>query len=199
MIQARRSDGSFMDLFYTTSVAELFMWPTRHINHTVQVSHIKIESGIERTVRSPIKVTTVSTSPRAFVVSNFFTAAEASMLIADALSQTDDNYRLKRSSTGATGYTVDRKRTSENAFVTSSEVGNLAQLQFAVKDAAQIAFRLKRRSFELLGITPFDDTYADGFQVLRYNQTAAYNNHYDWIEPPGGDDHNWDSQSKLLV
>ena len=111
-----------MDLFYTTTTAELFMWPTRYINHTVQVKHIRIESETERVVLPPIEVTTVSTSPRAFVVSNFFTAAEATTLIADALSQTDDNYRLKRSSTGATGYTVDRKRTSENAFVTSSEV-----------------------------------------------------------------------------
>lgn len=42
--------------------------------------------------------------------------------------------------------------------------------------------RLKKRIFELLGIRPFQNGWADGLQVLRYNRTKAYNSHYDYLE-----------------
>eukprot|EP00604_Paraphysomonas_vestita_P000200 CAMPEP_0174825118 /NCGR_PEP_ID=MMETSP1107-20130205/42280_1 /TAXON_ID=36770 /ORGANISM="Paraphysomonas vestita, Strain GFlagA" /LENGTH=330 /DNA_ID=CAMNT_0016056385 /DNA_START=410 /DNA_END=1402 /DNA_ORIENTATION=- len=52
--------------------------------------------------------------------------------------------------------------------------------------------KLKRRCFELLGITPYEETWADGLQILRYNQTTAYINHLDYIESDHPD-HDWDS------
>jgi len=112
-----------------------------------------------------------------FRLLNFFSELEADTLVNNALSETEDSYRLKRSSTGAVGYTVDSKRTSEGAFDIKSEV----------------AMAVKRRTFDLLGIFPYDESYADGLQVLRYNQTAAYIQHMDWIEPFDETDHDWDS------
>ena len=56
--------------------------------------------------------------------------------------------------------------------------------------------RLKRRAFDLLGIFPYDETLADGLQILRYNQTTAYIDHMDWIEPMHGADHNFDSATE---
>ena len=56
--------------------------------------------------------------------------------------------------------------------------------------------RLKRRAFDLLGIFPYDETLADGLQILRYNQTTAYIDHMDWIEPLHGADHNFDSATE---
>lgn len=60
----------------------------------------------------------------------------------------------------------DKHRTSENAWDLVSPA----------------SLRLKRRIFELLGIRPFRDGWADGLQVLRYNRTKAYNSHFDYLE-----------------
>jgi hypothetical protein len=86
---------------------------------------------------------------------------ESNFLIQNALKLTEDAYRLKRSSTGTNGYTVDTYRTSENAFDTTSRV----------------AMDLKQRCFELLGMSPYNEHWADGLQILRYNTTTAYINH----------------------
>jgi len=46
----------------------------------------------------------------------------------------------------------------------------------------------------LLGIHPYDETWADGLQLLRYNISSAYHNHMDWIKGNGDPKvHNWDS------
>ena len=57
---------------------------------------------------------------------------ETDFLIKNALSITADQYRLKRSSTGTNGYTVDTYRTSENAFDTSSEVIVIGYHEFLI-------------------------------------------------------------------
>jgi len=108
---------------------------------------------------------TLSEAPRVFRVHNFFSADEADFLIDYALKITDEPLMLKRSSTGANGYTVNEIRTSENAFDSESH----------------IAISMRKRAFSLLGI-PFDEELADGLQVLRYNQSTAYIAHLDWIE-----------------
>lgn len=98
---------------------------------------------------NPIVLETLSTSPRVFRIYNFFTEEDSQALIENALKLTEEDYRLKRSSTGTNGYSVDDKRTSENAFDLSSPV----------------AITLKKRCFQLLGIHPYEDTWADGLQV----------------------------------
>ena len=118
----------------------------------------------------PIIMQTLSIRPRVFSLTNFITEAETDILIQNALSLTDEEFRLKRSSTGAMGYNIDKHRTSEGAFDVTSE----------------LAIVLKKRSFDLLGIFPYDETLADGLQILRYNQTTAYIPHMDWITAPQG-------------
>eukprot|EP01038_Epipyxis_sp_PR26KG_P012077 gene12077-16162_t len=139
----------------------LFMLPTQGIGYRTEINHIGMRQG------KPIILETISVEPRIFKVYNFFTEEEADKLIENALSLSDDTHRLKRSSTGATGYTIDDKRTSENAFDTRSD----------------LSISIKKRTFDLLGIFPYDESFADGLQTLRYNKTTAYNSHMDWIEP----------------
>jgi len=150
----------------------LFMWPSYEVGHKTAIRHIGMPAG------KPIVLETLSLRPRVFRLQDFFTEKEAEYLIEHALSITDDALRLKRSSTGATGYTVDNMRTSEGAFDTNSE----------------IALNIKKRSFDLLGIFPYDESFADGIQILRYNLTTAYVAHMDWIEPTTlNNDHDWES------
>jgi hypothetical protein len=76
--------------------------------------------------------------------------------------------------------------------------------------SSPVAMKLKHRIFELLGIRPFMDAWADGLQVrrpalscatyngmltmsrslpqkiLRYNLTKAYNSHFDYLDVPPG-------------
>ena len=95
----------------------VFMWPTFAVGHVATV----------RDVPSPvlgkhITLETISREPKIFRVLNFFSEEESQETIDSALAATGDEYRLKRSSTGAKGYHQDTFRTSENAFDTSSEV-----------------------------------------------------------------------------
>ncbi len=122
----------------------LFIWPSFELGHRAIATSVKDPPN-----QNPIVLETLSTSPRAFRIYNFFTEEDSNYLIANALSLTEEDYRLKRSSTGTNGYSVDDKRTSENAFDTTSDV----------------AMKLKRRCFELLGIQPYEEYWADGLQV----------------------------------
>lgn len=158
------------DNVFVVPIGRLYMWPSYDVGHQASIRHIGMPVG------KPIILETISQRPRVFRLLNFFSEFEAETLIQNALDETEDAFKLKRSSTGAVGYTVDSKRTSEGAFDTRSEV----------------AMAIKRRSFDLLGIFPYDESFADGLQVLRYNQTAAYISHMDWIEPVGSE-HDYDS------
>ena len=162
------------DMVHVVPDGRLFMWPSHEVGHKVEIKHLTTEAE----GAPPIILETLSQRPRVFRLQNFFTDAEAEDLITHALSIEDDAFRLKRSSTGATGYTVDSKRTSEGAFDVNSPT----------------ALGIKKRSFDLLGIRPYDETFADGIQILRYNQTTAYISHMDWIEPTKlNNDHDWES------
>lgn len=138
----------------------LFMLPTHGIGYRTEIAHIGMPTG------KPIVLETISEYPRIFRVKNFFTEEEADQLIENALSLEGDAFRLKRSSTGmveivefilydsfaqsgTNGYSIDERRTSDNAF----DIGS------------PLAATLKRRTFDLLGIFPYDESYADGIQV----------------------------------
>ncbi len=97
---------------------KLFIWPTFEYGHKEILSHI------ETTNKKLIEIQTISQNPRVFHILNFFSDEEAEYMVKQALSATHDSFRLKRSSTGQNGYTVDMKRTSENAFDVNSEVSN---------------------------------------------------------------------------
>ena len=95
--------------------SRLFMWPTFDIGHIAEVRDVPSPVSGEKIV-----LETISIEPKVFRVYNFFTEEETDEMIHNALSATEDQYRLKRSSTGAKGYNPDTFRTSENAFDTTS-------------------------------------------------------------------------------
>lgn len=87
------------------------------------------------------------------------------------MSIKSDLFKLQRSTTSYEGLpsfgTVNELRTSESAY--------------DVDSPASIA--LKKRAFDMLGVFPYQESLTDGFQILRYNRTAAYVPHFDWIDP----------------
>ena len=152
---------------YVADYGRAFVWPTFSIGHEVVFPNFH-----DLPSEKPLIVKTISETPRVFRLINFISEEEADSLIEYALTVDIPSHKLKRSSVGATGYTLNNRRTSEGAFDTSSPTSD----------------RIKKRSLEFLGIRPFDETYLDGIQILRYNQTAAYVDHMDWLEA-GIDDH----------
>jgi len=160
------------DAVYVVPENRLFMWPSHEVGHKTAVHHVETPN------KRPIVLETLSQRPRVFRLENFITDDESDHLVEHALSIEDEAFKLKRSSTGATGYTVDSKRTSEGAF----DVGS------------PTALAIKKRCFDLLGIRPYEESFADGIQILRYNQTTAYIAHMDWIEPTKlNNNHDWES------
>lgn len=150
-----------------------FIWPSFSKGHITTITHIGIPHG--NTL--PIQVETISEKPKIFRLINFFSAEEADRLVANAMSAAA--YRLKSSVTGSNEFNIDNLRTSENTFDTTSID----------------AMTIKKRGFELLGIRSYDETMADGIQVLRYNQTDAYGEDLDWIQGGEASPHNWDAIS----
>jgi len=65
---------------------------------------------------------TLCEQPRVFKIHHFFSPEEADFLIDFSLKITEEDLRLKRSSTGVNGYTVNSIRTSENAFDSTSHI-----------------------------------------------------------------------------
>ena len=155
------------DAIFIVPFGGLFIWPTFYVGHIARVTHISLSSSVENNYGSTnnnehdtIEIETISVEPKVFKIKNFFSITEADKLVDTALRTTANDYKLKRSSTGSE-YNINVHRTSENAFDTSSEH----------------AKAMKKRVFELLGISPYEEMMADGLQVLRYNQTTAYRDH----------------------
>ncbi|CAM9284751.1 unnamed protein product [Heterosigma akashiwo] len=72
----------------------IFMWPTVEVGRRVEVTHLEDAPNGQ-----PIVVETLSTSPRVFRLHNLFTHEEADAFIENALSITDEVFKLKRSRT----------------------------------------------------------------------------------------------------
>ena len=110
-------DGVAAASAWAVPTDRLFIWPTFGIGHTVTVRDV-----LSPVAGKAITLETISREPKIFRLLNFFSEEESVELIKTALAATEEQYRLKRSSTGASGYNPDSFRTSENAFDTSSEV-----------------------------------------------------------------------------
>lgn len=138
----------------------LFMWPTVEVGHTVEVDGIdNAEPGSK-----PVRLRTLSHSPRVFEIENLFSPEEGDAIRQAALDEADGGNRFQRSATGHTG-NVDPFRTSDNAFVSHTNPTSL---------------KVQRRAFSLLRM-PYDNALADGIQVLRYNISGGYRWHTDWF------------------
>ncbi len=142
---------------YGVPFGKLFVWPTYEISFQNKLS--KREDSYAP--KEEIILETLSIEPRIFRLINFFSDEEANTLIETAIATNEPGYAFMRSSVGAKGYNPHLKRTSEGAFDVASE----------------ISIRIKMRSFDLLGIRPYDETYADGLQVYKLNTTKFKSYH----------------------
>lgn len=146
---------------YAVPAGRVFMFAPSHIGQVISLPHI---TGGNPDI--PVELHVLSVQPRIFDITNFFTRDESNDIVQRALIEERDSHRIKRSSTGATGYNINQQRTSESGFDTDGET----------------AMTLKRRGMQLLGFDEYLEGHTDGLQVLRYNVTTAYIPHMDWIE-----------------
>jgi len=157
---------------YAVPAGRPFVFAPSYIGEVFEISHVTPKS------EQPISLVVMSLSPRVFDVLNFFDAEESESIVKKALLETSETHKIKRSSTGASGYNLNSQRTSENGFDTHGKT----------------AIAVKKRCVEVLGFDEYIESFTDGLQVLRYNKTTAYIPHMDWIDDPQKHEvHNYDS------
>lgn len=157
---------------YAVPAGRLFMFAPSYVGEEFHLDYL------DDILKRHISLKVLSVSPRVFDVMNFFSKDESAAIVTKALNEKSESHRIKRSSTGASGYNVNSQRTSENGFDTHGKT----------------AMILKKRCFKMLGFEKYDESFADGLQVLRYNKTTAYVSHMDWIDDPGNtSEHDFES------
>jgi prolyl 4-hydroxylase len=144
---------------YAVQAGRHFVFAPGAVGEIIELPHV-----MGGNPEQPVYLRTLSLSPRVFDIVNFFRLEESQDLVARVLKEERELWRLKRSTTGPDSSNVNKRRTSESGFDTSSES----------------ALKLKMRGFQALGFDDYIETYADGLQMLRYNLTTAYNAHHDF-------------------
>lgn len=162
---AQTCEMSQMMHLYAVPAGRLFMFAPSFIGEMFVLNHVEPPPGNS----NPVKLRVLSLSPRVFDLVDFFKEDESTAIVHKALKETSESHRIKRSSTGASGYNLNSQRTSENGFDTHGLT----------------AIAVKERSLHMLGFDEYVESYTDGLQVLRYNKTTAYIPHLDWIDSPG--------------
>ncbi|RHY26466.1 hypothetical protein DYB32_007595 [Aphanomyces invadans] len=162
------------DSLYIVPTGLLFVWPFIEFGHRVALQSTQSPTG------KPIILESFNDSPRVFLIHDFFTDKEADRLIERISEIDDDANKLKRSTVGHDDKgTQSSVRTSENAFDSTSPE----------------AISLMKRSFDLLNIGDYQESMADGLQLLRYKQKQAYIPHNDWFELNTTPDFNWEPKA----
>ena len=157
---------------YAVPASRVFIFAPKYVGEIFELPHVSMPNDL------PVWLEVISLKPRVFDVFNFFDRDESAAIVDKALKETSETHRIKRSSTGASGYNVNSQRTSENGFDTHGKV----------------AQAVKRRCMDVLGFDEYEESLTDGLQVLRYNKTTAYIPHLDWIDDYGKkEEHNFDS------
>lgn len=157
---------------YAVPAGRVFMFAPSYVGEIFHLPHV---SGADD---KAIYLEVLSLSPRVFDVFNFFSREESQELVDRAIAEQSESHRIKRSSTGASGYNINSRRTSESGFDTHGKT----------------ATKIKKRCFKALGFDEYLESHGDGLQILRYNVTTAYNSHLDWIEDTTGQlEHDYES------
>jgi len=157
---------------YAVPAGRVFMFAPSYVGEIFHLPHVE---GADNKL---IYLEVLSLNPRVFDVFNFFSRTESQELVERALDETRDSHRIKRSSTGASGYNLNSRRTSESGFDTHGTT----------------AVKVKKRCFKALGFDEYWESHGDGLQILRYNVSTAYNSHLDWIEDESGQlEHDFES------
>ena len=116
------SDDDGASSLYIVPDSRPFVFPTHSVGHntTLKYNEHHFTSLFPHEEGRTITLETLSIAPRVFKIHNFFSVEEADFLIDYASKITEEDSRLKRSSTGAAGYNVNPVRTSDNAFDSAS-------------------------------------------------------------------------------
>lgn len=118
---------------YAVAAGRVFMFAPKFVGEVFELPHVTGDQG------APISLKVLSTNPRVFDVLNFFSREESTNLVNRALKETSETHRIKRSTTGAQGKSVNSRRTSESGFDTHGKV----------------AMEVKRRCFKILGFDEY--------------------------------------------
>jgi hypothetical protein len=97
---------------YAVQAGRVFVFAPKYVGEIFELPHVEVPRGL------PVWLEVISLSPRVFDIFNFFDREESAAIVDKALKETSETHRIKRSSTGASGYTVNSQRTSENGFDT---------------------------------------------------------------------------------
>lgn len=97
---------------YAVPAGRVFMFAPKYVGEIFHLPHV------EGADTKPIYLEVLSLNPRLFDVFNFFSKDESEDLVAGAMQETRDAFRIKRSSTGVSGYNINSRRTSESGFDT---------------------------------------------------------------------------------
>ena len=101
---------------YAVQAGRQFMFAPKYVGEVFELPHVSVPRDL------PVRLEVISLVPRVFDVYNFFDREESAAIVDKALKETSDTHRMKRSSTGASGYNVNSQRTSENGFDTHGSV-----------------------------------------------------------------------------
>jgi hypothetical protein len=97
---------------YAVPAGRVFMFSPAYVGEIFELPHV------EGSNNKNIYLEVLSLSPRVFDVFNFFSRQESQDLVDRAVAEKSESHRIKRSSTGATGYNINARRTSESGFDT---------------------------------------------------------------------------------
>jgi len=97
---------------YAVPAGRVFMFSPSYVGEIFDLPHATVEP------HKPVSLEVISLSPRVFDIKNFFSLEESNAIVEKALHETSETHRIKASSTGASGYNLNSKRTSENGFDT---------------------------------------------------------------------------------
>ena len=97
---------------YAVPAGRVFMFAPSYVGEVFDLDHVTNSENL------PVTLEVLSLHPRVFDIKNFFSRDESEAIVRKALNEKSETHRIKRSSTGATGYNTNSKRTSENGFDT---------------------------------------------------------------------------------
>jgi hypothetical protein len=97
---------------YAVPAGRVFMFAPAYVGEIFELPHV------EGSNNQNIYLEVLSLSPRVFDVFNFFSREESKDLVDRAVAEKSESHRIKRSSTGTTGYSINAMRTSESGFDT---------------------------------------------------------------------------------
>uniref|UniRef100_A0A7S2A4Z6 Fe2OG dioxygenase domain-containing protein n=1 Tax=Ditylum brightwellii TaxID=49249 RepID=A0A7S2A4Z6_9STRA len=169
-----------------TEPGQHFQWPS------IKVGLKRVVPGLSGDDGKPVEIETLTDpndddgfSPRIFYVHNFLSTKEADELIRISMAE-DNPYKMAQSTAGSHKSwdkeggrdAVSSTRTSMNAFDISSST----------------ALAIKKRGFRLLRLGEYQESLADGIQILRYELGQAYIAHDDFFPVRQSADHNWNPE-----